>query len=353
MRRYDLDHLRTLVILCLFPIHTFMVWNDFGTRFYVWGGNSRCFSTMIVGLNPWMMSLLFVIAGMCANYSLAKRSKQAFLKERVHKLFVPLVSGMLLLVPLQTWYARRFFYACTDDLFTHMRYFFTHITDLSGYDGCFTPAHLWFLLFLFLFSLLTPSIARFFPKRRIHAWCMRMNLPVLLLGFLAVWGCYYIGNFGGFSLGKYFILYLLGYYVFSEQKVYEIMLHHIKMIVSLFLLCQLILCVAYANYGFYGDGFVNLCGWLGVLSLLALGKRYGDHKINCLAYFKRASFGIYLFHQSWLVMIAYALLRRVNGIYWQALFIMGLSLLFTLFSYEIIRRIPYVRDLFALTHDAS
>ena len=56
------------------------------------------------------MALLFVIAGMCARYSLEKRSVKEFVKERVSKLIIPFVSGILLLIPIQTLYARKFFF---------------------------------------------------------------------------------------------------------------------------------------------------------------------------------------------------------------------------------------------------
>ena len=67
MRKYYLDNLRSFTILLLFPVHTFMIWNDFGLKFYVWGGDNRIISTLIVLINPWFMPLLFVIAGVSAG----------------------------------------------------------------------------------------------------------------------------------------------------------------------------------------------------------------------------------------------------------------------------------------------
>ena len=36
MRKHYIDNLRNITILLLFPVHTFMIWNDFGFGFYVW-----------------------------------------------------------------------------------------------------------------------------------------------------------------------------------------------------------------------------------------------------------------------------------------------------------------------------
>ena len=35
-RKHYIDNLRNLAILLLFPVHTFMIWNNFGSRFYIW-----------------------------------------------------------------------------------------------------------------------------------------------------------------------------------------------------------------------------------------------------------------------------------------------------------------------------
>ena len=72
MRKNYIDNLRNYAILLLFPVHTFMIWNNFGSRFYVWMGENRLLSTLIVLVNPWFMPLLFVLAGMSARYALER-----------------------------------------------------------------------------------------------------------------------------------------------------------------------------------------------------------------------------------------------------------------------------------------
>ncbi len=155
MRKYYLDNLRNFTILLLFPVHTFMIWNDFGLKFYVWGGENRVISTLIVLINPWFMPLLFAIAGISARYSLKKRTILEFCVERVNRLLIPFVAGMVLLVPVQTFYARKFFFGYEGGIIENMKYFFTHVTDFTGYDGGITPGQLWFILFLFLISLVS------------------------------------------------------------------------------------------------------------------------------------------------------------------------------------------------------
>lgn len=54
------------------------------------------------------MPILFVLAGMSAQYALEKRTNKEFVIQRVSKLLIPFISGMIFFVPFQTLYARRF-----------------------------------------------------------------------------------------------------------------------------------------------------------------------------------------------------------------------------------------------------
>lgn len=348
MRKYYLDNLRTLMILLLFPVHTFMIWNDYGTKFYVWGGESKLLSSLITLVNPWFMSILFVIAGMCANYSLRKRSIREFVKERFSKLMLPFISGMILLIPFQTLYARKFFFGYKGSLFDNFKCFFTNFTDMSGYDGCFTPGHLWFILFLFVISILSLVVIKLLPYEKMRNKTEKMNIAIIILLFVPVWLFYYIGNFGGFSLGKDFMLYLLGYYVLSNDLIMQKIIKWKRPLVVSFCILQAGLSIAYYQFSYYGDLGVNIVGWLGVLSFLIIGNEWFNRKTKITDYLSKASFPIYIFHQTILVILGYYLLLAVDNMVMQVLIIMAGSFLLTFLCYEIIRRIPYLRKLFGM-----
>lgn len=71
------------------------------------------------------MSVLFLIAGLTTMYSLKKRTIGQYYIERFKRLLVPFGDGNILTV------YKHFFTTCKDGFY--------------GYDGGFTPAHLWFL----------------------------------------------------------------------------------------------------------------------------------------------------------------------------------------------------------------
>lgn len=348
MRKHYLDNLKSFVILLLFPVHTFMIWNDFGLKFYVWGGENRVISTLIVLINPWFMPLMFVIAGICARFSLGKRSMKEFCMERVKKLLVPFVAGTVLLVPVQTFYARKFFFGYGGGILENLKYFFTHVTDFTGYDGGFTPGQLWFILFLFLISLVSLIFMKLLPYERWEGFVSRMPVWALAGLFVPVWIFYYLGNIGGYSLGKNLVLYLLGYYVLADDRVLERLKVHRKWIGTFWGISELLLGAAYYKYAFYGDLAVNVVGWFGILSLLMLGKEYLNKETAVTKYLKGASFPVYVIHQSVLVALGYYVLKGVDSLLLQAGIIIAGSFVVTVLCYEIIRRIPVIRKLIGI-----
>lgn len=348
MRKFYLDNLRLIMILLLFPVHTCMIWNDFGSKFYIWNGENKLLSTFIVLVNPWFMPILFVIAGMCARYALEKRSIKEFVRERFLKLLLPFISGIILLVPVQTLYARKFFFSYEGGVIENYRYFFTHLTDFSGYDGGFTPGHLWFILFLFLISLFSLILHKVLPYNKVKDKISKINVWFVLGLFLPVWLFYYIGNFGGFSLGKNLILYLAGYYVLSNDSIMDKLEENIKWIACIWCVLEIALAIAYYQWSFYGDLAVNVVGWFGVLVWLVLGKKVLNSETKVTKYFTRASYPIYILHQSILVVLAYYVVKWWDTILLQMAVIMIGSFALTILCYQILRYIPYLRDLFGI-----
>jgi hypothetical protein len=52
----------------------------------------------------WVMPLFFVVSGISAYFSLARRSASQFTKERVQRLILPFVVGLLIILPVDAYY---------------------------------------------------------------------------------------------------------------------------------------------------------------------------------------------------------------------------------------------------------
>lgn len=329
MRKHYIDNLRNMTILLLFPVHTFMIWNDFGSGFYIWQKESRLLSTLIVLVNPWFMPLLFVLAGISARYALKKRTYKEFVMQRVRKLLIPFVAGTILLNPLLTLYARKFFYNYKGSITDNLRYFFTHITDLSGYDGAFTPGHLWFILFLFIIAMVSLLIFLLISYEKISAVVERIPAWGILCLFIPVWLMYYLGNFGGYSIGKNLALYLIGYYVLSNDSVMALLEKNIKWLAGLCMAGTIALVILYYQFAYYGDLLVNFIGWNTIVVLLVFGKKYLDRHARFTEYFNRTSYLIYILHQPVLVVLAYYVVAACGTMAVQAILICCGSFLLT------------------------
>lgn len=343
MRKHYIDNLRNITILLLFPVHTFMVWNDFGSKFYIWQGGNRLLSTLIAAINPWFMPLLFVISGISARYSLEKRTNKEFAVQRFEKLFIPFVFGIVFLVPFQTLFARKFFYGYNGGIFDNLKYFFTHLTDFSGYDGAFSPGQLWFILFLFIISMLSIVVFKAIPYEKIKNNIEKLPAAAVILLFVPIWLMYYIGNFGGFSLGKSFALFLLGYYVLSNDAVIKKLEKNIIWLSVLSAASVAAEVLLYYNSAYYGDLLVNFVGWVCILTLLVSAKRFLNKKTAFTDYFNKASYPIYILHQSVLVALAFYTVRFSDIIWIQALCICLGSFVITVSVYSLIKLIPVLR----------
>lgn len=370
MRKHYIDNLRNITILLLFPVHTFMIWNDFGSGFYIWQRESRVLSTLIVMINPWFMPLLFVLAGMSARYALEKRTYREFILNRTRKLLMPFVCGTVFLNPFMTFFARKHFYNYEGSMIDNWKYFFTHITDLSGYDGAFTPGHLWFILFLYIITVSSLILFSMIPcvqtaqmrdGQVIHNKCKRVSaviekIPVwgIFLLFIPVWFMYYVGNFGGYSIGKNMALYLIGYYILADDSAMNKLEKNIKWMSVLCAAGNVALAVLYYRYAYYGDLWINYIGWNTILVLLVAGKRFLNRRTGFTGYFNRASYPIYILHQPILVAVSYYVVRLCDTVPYdtaplstarplqgnmalQAILICFISFALTVLTYHIIR----------------
>ena len=202
---------------------------------------------------------------------------------------------------------------------------------------------------MFIISLLALLIIKYIPYKKVSAKLEKINIIGIILLFVPIWLMAYIGAFGVYSLGRYFTLYLLGYYMFTNEKITDKIVKNKKLILGLFCLFQLTLVIAYYNFSYYGDIFVNFVGWLGTLSCIIIGKLYLNKESKITNYFNKASFPIYILHQTFLIMIGYYTLIIVDSIVLQINVIMLGSLILTIMVYEIICRIPILKNIIGIS----
>ena len=106
-RQHYIDWLRVLAVLLLFPFHTLRVYNA-GELWYVKAAHlSTAVAYLLDFISAWQMQLLFLLAGASTCFALRKRSNRQYVGERLLRLGVPFVFGVLVLVPPQCYYGAR------------------------------------------------------------------------------------------------------------------------------------------------------------------------------------------------------------------------------------------------------
>lgn len=162
-RRHDLDWLRFIAILILLFYHTGMWFNSFGWHVKN-SETSSTFDYWMVWLHFWRMPLLLLISGAGTYMALGKRTPAQFAGERFIRLIIPLVVGMFVVVPPQIYFERIDQYP---DYFS----FYNTVFEFVPYPaGSFSWHHLWFIAYLFLYSLIALPLLVFLRSPRSAAF---------------------------------------------------------------------------------------------------------------------------------------------------------------------------------------
>ncbi|MBN2813291.1 MAG: acyltransferase family protein [Bacteroidales bacterium] len=144
-RRYDIDWIRIMLIFSVFLFHIGMFFNGFGWHIKN-PEKIHWLDPLMAYLHTWRMPLLFLISGVGTYYALGKRSMGQFVGERSRKLMIPLIFGMLFIVPPQVYVEKQAQYG------TYWN-FIPHITQGSYPEGNLSWHHLWFILYLFICAM--------------------------------------------------------------------------------------------------------------------------------------------------------------------------------------------------------
>lgn len=341
-RKHYIDNLRWACILLLVPFHAAMAWNCWGEGNYIWFRENKGFSAFIILISPFYMSLLFVLAGMSARYSLRKRTTKKFISERVKKLLIPFVIGEVTVVAIMTYYADRFHNHYTGGFFAHYKIFFTRFTDLTGYDGGWTPAHLWFLLYLFIISFIALGIIWIQKRLCKTDACGNIKMGVIyLLGVLPAAGSFIL-DIGGKSIGMYFVLYLIGYYVMSEDSVIEKIAKYrvwnfIVMVIADILDVYMFLWDKNAN-PLVNDVMKYITLWFGILTIIGFAEKGFNFENSFTKYLTAHSFQIYIVHFVWLVVFQFYISKITNNTWILYIVPVVLTYFMTIITCEILGR---------------
>lgn len=170
-RLYYLDWLRVLAFGLLFLFHSWRPFDHFPWHIKN-EAQSVVFDILTMFTHGWRMFLIFLVSG--AGTWLAMRArKEAFMKDRIKRLLVPFLFGILLIIPPQRFYEWVMFGGFTGDYFDFLTaYPALQLGDNMGASLLLwfghLGTHIWYLPFLFVMTLFSLPLLKAIRDKRIN-----------------------------------------------------------------------------------------------------------------------------------------------------------------------------------------
>lgn len=309
MRKHFIDNIRCLIILLLIPYHAAQAFNTWGELNYYLFYPDKAISSFIVFCSPFYMPVMFLLAGVSTRYALKKRTYGQFIIERVKRLIIPFVFGTLFFCPIMAYIGDKTNCGYDGGFFAHYRIFFTKWTDLSGFDGGFGVGQFWFLYYLFVISIVGIGIIalskRIFKKERAESIPFgALCLFVIPLPFL-----YDLLVVGGKSFAEYLYVFLIGYYILSNDVVLEKTEKYRYVSLAVGVVAGIVGVYMFIwsgrDFGAANTIAKAFTEWFMILALIGIGKHVMDQSGKAANYLSQRSFLVFSIHFLWIVLFQY------------------------------------------------
>ncbi len=378
-RSYYVDWLRVLAILALFPFHAGQIYNS-EAAFYVKDEVSIPF---IMGIDSfiylWHMPLFMFLAGIGSCYALRFRSGRQYVLERFRRLIIPLIFGILVLIPPLTYirmfgdpdkvwpegFAHNAIPGFDKSYFEYYPDFFNGIYP----NGNLGWGHLWFLAYLFTFSLIALPIFLYLKSEK-GRWVIDslkkvasksygiflFFVPIAVIEVL-LRRAYpnmqnLISDWANFLM--FITVFIYGFIMASDDKFGEAIDRHWKAALTSGLLIVVTLSVVFAariQTGLNEDTFYivemilrGISIWFCMIGFLGFGKRFLNRGGKFINYANEAALPVYIIHLPMVVIVGFYVIKFDLPIAAEYLAIIILSLISSVLLYEIaVRRFSVVR----------
>jgi hypothetical protein len=294
------------------------------------------------------------LAGSGSFYSLGKRTNGELVRERTRRLFLPLFFGTLVLIPPQV-YVERLVQGRFQGSYLA---FYPRFFDGLYPEGNLTVGHLWFLAYLFAYSLLTLPLLRWARDgggrswvERLGRWCRRPG-GLLLLGIPAVVGQLILR--GRYPRTLAFVndwsehawllaAFFLGFLLVATDDFEEALDRQWRGAVPVSLAATAglalyawlrrdqteLLPTPYTLVYFVGWTVYGAAGWSGLLVLLGWANQAVRRRTRLIDYAASGVYPFYVLHQTVIVVTAYYVTQVAASVWMKFLILTTASLLLT------------------------
>jgi len=325
-RLYFLDWIRVLAFGLLILFHCAMPFVTFGWEIKN-QDQSIFLSRIIIWLHQWRLPMLFFIAGAGSNFSITSRGPLKFLGERVVRLFVPLVFAMLFTIPLQVYFEWKQTGRIEETYFD----FYPSVWQFIPYpDGSLTWSHMWFVVYLFVFTMLLWPVFSLLKIKAIQTSIMKaesfFSNPLVISSLAGVLMMYYFKLYirwpeQGSLLDDWFIflssitLFFFGFFLSQFSSFWHTCQKYRWHFFITSLISMIALFVQYywplalpkkQDNVLYVYGILDsLHIWLLIASVLGFARKHLNYSNAFLRYATPAVYPFYILHQTIIVATGY------------------------------------------------
>ena len=376
-RRIDLDWVRILAFGLLIFFHV-------GMYYVTWGWHvkspfaSHAIEPLMTLSSPWRLSLLFFVSG-CATAFLLGKSSTGFVRSRTQRLLIPLALGLWVIVPPQSWAE------VTEAVGYHDGYLHFMSLYAQGYggfcrDGCLripTWNHLWFVAYLWVYTMLVALASRTIPQRHLDRcgaalarWLRGPGLIALPVAWLAAIRVLLVARFPDthalvddwFLHANYFSVFVLGLLLARESAVWEEIRRQRWIALALAF-------VGYAVVQTWSSHYDELKSldwlrqiqrvayaldeWCAIVAALGFARQWNPADSAVRRYLTEAIFPFYIVHQTAIVLFAHFMKPLGLRPLVEGPLLVVLTAATCVASFEIVRRVGWLRPLFGLAPRAG
>jgi glucan biosynthesis protein C len=376
-RQYFLDWIRICAFFVLILYHT-------GMYYVTWGWHvksphaSDTLEPYMMLSGPWRLALLFLVSGAASAYLLNKLGVGAFVRQRSARLLPPLLFGMLVIVPPQSYFEVVEKLSYQGGYAEFMRLY------LGGHQGfckdgeCLklpTWNHLWFVAYLWVYTLLLAALAKLTPAapqeragaalaRLLGGWrIIALPAAVLAAARFALADGYPATHAlvdDWYNHAVYFPLFLLGAALATQRDFWAGLERARWPALALALGGWAALMIYYAiPEALAASAQVRawrpvlravyaLMQWSAIAAVCGFGHRHLQFDSPARRYLTQAVFPVYIVHQTLIVAMAHALKPVRLPPLLEGLVLVLLTLAISFAVVELVRRVALLRPLFGL-----
>jgi hypothetical protein len=379
-RRVDLDWVRIGAFGLLIFYHVGMLYVSW--QFHIKSAHRiAALEPLMLVVNPWRLALLFLVSGVATRFMLLKYTIRWLLRARSFRLLIPLIFGMLVIVPPQAYdqVAESLGYpAGFLDFYT--RHYFAFAAQFCRPGPCIvlpTWNHLWFVAYLWVYTMALGIVLVAAPG--LVGWIERRLTPTLSGALLLIvpsvaFAAYRIvlspnfpsthALFGDwYNHAVYATVFLLGFVLARAEAFWDAIERQRWLALSVAVAAFLSFLVLRWSrdsatapslpLNLYGGVAYGCYQWLCVVAILGFARRWLTADSAVRRYLTDAIFPYYIVHQTAIIMIAHQLHGWDLPAWLEASLVISGTLAACVLTYETIRRITILRPLFGLRASAS